>query len=205
MEKTPLYVRSTGNERAIPYTVMAVQDFGKEVLNRDFEVTSWVDCLPKIETYEKDGKVKVDSYKQALWNLYNQNKCVPIFTAETTEKILVPERFHNRVYASSAQYMDLTKDTVELITPDKAGVIISDWCDFEDEKHQNAMAYFLATHEMGHLALGDRVCNSDNCVFSHNYSALPRVLEYILTNNKSPVCDFDKRRIDEFRKRWGIK
>ncbi len=205
MEKTPLYVRSTGNDEAIPYVVTAVQDFGKQVLNRDFQPVPWVDGLPFLERYGKNGKVNVDSYKQSLWNLYNANKETPIFTAETTNKVLVPSNFHNRVHATSAQYCDLDKDNFELITPDKSGIIVSNWCDFDNEQYRNAMAYLLGFHEMGHLALGNKPCKSDNCVFSHNHGSLPRILESMITKKEMPICDFDRKRIKEFKERWGIK
>ena len=54
---------------------------------------------------------------------------------------------------------------------------------------------------MGHLALGTEVCESDNCVFSHSID-LDALVDRFRKTHRLPVCDFDKKRIAEFRKRW---
>jgi hypothetical protein len=205
MEKTPLYVKTSGNPSdAVLYTVAAVQDFGKEVLDRDFQVTPWARELPLSEAFVKDKKLMVDSYRQAFWDLYHANKERPIFSLEMVEEPLIADYSNKGVKASSVQYLDL--NTGELIRPDKAGVVVSNVnFNHENPDYNRAFAYFLAAHEMGHLVIGEKSCLSDSCVFSHNYGALPKILDNILTRGKLPVCDRDKQRIREFKKLWGIR
>ncbi|HJX50149.1 MAG TPA: hypothetical protein VJ438_01670 [Candidatus Nanoarchaeia archaeon] len=207
MEKTPLYVNSEGTDDLSIQVVGGIQDFGKQVLNRDFQPTGWPNNLPNLRDFEKNGVIWVDSYKQALWNLYDRNKDATLFTADITDGILVPDRFHSRVYASSIQHLNPEKDTAELITPNKSGIVVSraGFNPRDGEAYNQAMAYALALHEMGHLALGSKVCNSDNCVFSHNYDALEGIIQRFSSDGKMPICDVDKKRLEEFKERWEIK
>ena len=116
---------------------------------------------------------------------------------------MVSEGFHQEVFASSAQYRDLK--TGELLLPNKAGVIVSR-ASFDpnaDEDYNRARAYMLGFHEMGHLPLGLEVCCSEECIFSHSYGSVDGMIRKLLEGDV-PVCDLDKRRVEEFRKKWGI-
>ena len=206
--ETPLYISIEGDVDPIAFgAIRAMQDFGGEVLDRGFSPAAWHKKLPSIEEFSRDGEIKIDDYRQALWDFYNVNKDREIFTLNIVNKDLVPDgRFNdvNIVYASSVQYIDLK--TGRLISPDKAGVVVSR-CTFNpnaDKDYNQARAYALAFHEMGHLIIGDKACESEDCVFSHNYDSLDRIVRTLLKIGQLPVCDLDKTRIEEFRKAWGI-
>ena len=209
MEKTPLYIRSEDKDGSILYVVKAVQDFGEQVLDRDFQPAGWPECLPLSERFvRKDGQMDSDSYRVALWDLYNRTGNIPIFSAEVVKsKKLIPICPPPRGYAHATSIQHFDMKTRELITPNKTGVIVSR-AGFDpeyDEAHRNAMAYFLGFHEMGHLALGNKPCDSSECVFSHNYDSFPKILEHIVTKKELPVCGLDRKRLREFKERWSIK
>jgi len=209
MKDTRLFINIEGErDLASSMVVMAVEEFGRNYLERYFNPALFVKELPRIGDYKRDGKIMIDSYRQALWDFYNINKDREIFTVDVVNSPLVPDRFYDEVFTSSVHYFDL--ETGKLISPDKAGVIVSRTSlDPNAKEGQKAlMAYLLGTHEIGHLALGHEVCNSDNCIYSHNPGSLERIAgRYFEVNkeNKIPVCDFDKRRLEEFKKRWQGK
>ena len=124
MKQTPLYVNieSESDLVYLPITE-AVEDFGRDVLNRKFDILPFPEEFPQIRDYERNGKIMIDSYRQMLWEFMNQNKDKPIFTVDVTNSPLVPERFYDKVLASSVRYMDL--ETGKLLLPDKVGVIVS--------------------------------------------------------------------------------
>ena len=209
MEKTPLYIRSEDRDESILYVVKAVQDFGEQVLDRDFQPAGWPECLPLSEAFErKDGQIDSDSYSLELLKLYKIIGDVPLFSAEVVKsRKLIPSCPPPRGYAHATSVQHFDWETKELITPDKNGIIVSRaGFDTEyDEAHRNAMAYFLAFHEMGHLALGNKPCDSSECVFSHNYESLPKILEHMLTKKELPICSLDRKRLKEFKEKWGVR
>jgi len=205
MKPTQLYTNIEGEVDPIAcQAIQALQDFGREVLDRDFKIESWCEDLPNIKDFETRCGIEIDAYRQALWDLYHQNRDREIFTLDVVNGTLETMTLWD-VFASSVQYVDLNNG--ELILPDKAGIVVSrdSFNPKVDEEYNQAKAYCLGFHEIGHLVTGDKACRSNECVFSHNYGSFYEIIKNLIKNKKVPVCDFDKKRIEEFKKRWGIK
>ena len=212
--KTPLYFNHGGKTDSITVGALgAVLDFGERYLGTEFQPKAWIEGLPTIDQYEgKDGVVRVDSYRQALWDVYNEllrlyrnGEKHPTLPLDVTDMELVTDR-DGFVYGSSCQYLDL--DTGELLMPDKAAVIITRTAleGLPDDLKQNS-AYFLGLHEILHLAMGRRRCDNHGCLFYHAGR------DYLIENAKTlseggsvHICEGDLDRIREFQelqKKWN--
>ena len=206
LTKTKLYVRnivdSEIGESMLVTSVMAFQDFGKEVLGRDFEVMGSGNPLPDVRDYISGGVLDRDAYHSDLWRVYAANPRSPIFNLDIVDVPIMTEHY-GKVAATSCQY--LNPDTGENLSSHHQGVLLSTNPLFLNDgvEFAGAKAYVLTWHENGHLVY-DRQdgCTDDSCVISHpkdRRGSLDKWASDILAGGELPICGGCETKFRDFK------
>lgn len=197
MEKQiKLFVRNATSsdigEAMLFQSIEAYQEFGKEVLNRDFKIVPTNKPLPDIRDYISNGELDRDAYHGDVLRIYNANPDVDIFSLDIVDSKIMTE-FYGQVYATSCQHFD--SDTSENLTQNHNSVILSTNPLFlrDDYRTAGARAYLLTWHENGHLVYGEEEdsCTNENCIMSHPRDlrgSLEKKVKKILVDGVLPLC-----------------
>ena len=206
LKKTKLYVRNTvdskiGEAILIP-SIMAFQDFGKEVLNRDFEVAKSGKPLPNIQDYISGGELNRDAYHSDLWRFYDSNKESPVFSLDIVDVPIMTE-YYGKVAATSCQYFD--PDSGMNHSPHHQSVVLSTDPLFSKDNVESAGArgYLLTWHENGHLVYDKQDgCVDDGCIMSHprdRRGPLDDKVRDILAGGELPICGGCETKFRDFK------
>ena len=194
-KKARLFVRNVVDseigDAMLEQSIVAFQDFGKDVLGRDIELVSSGKPLPDIRDYISGGVLDRDAYHSDIWRVYDSNKDTPIFNLDIVDVPIMTEHY-GQVNASSCQYFN--SDTGENLSPYHQAVLLSTNPLFlrDDALTAGARAHILTWHENGHLVYDKQDgCMDDGCLMSHpenRKKGLDSWVSGVLSSGKLPIC-----------------